>query len=328
MAKFSSVNQLPATGPLAMYSVKTTLVAAGWTVTKSGDGLALYSASGDIITGGGAVAGGLGNTRAYFTVTDASTKVCLSFQTISNTTYRVKYSETGAMAGGSPNSTTTGTATDEQVLYGAGTDASPTGTQMLHTDNSYRFHVVANSTAQASNGTFPFWFGCTVNATGVVASFFGLEGMFTGTFHPLDVAPRAIITWYVATGPVATGWAQDADTNFYARAWVAYGLGAAAFKRMCMFTHGLPGSSVFLGGFGTSNMSTGPYATEDQPVPLLLGRVVANGTLPGPKGTCSDYKMSTNTARSYPSTILNATNAYVYYGGLLVFWPESVSPSL
>jgi hypothetical protein len=199
---------------------------------------------------------------------------------------------------------------------------------MLRTDNLYRFHVVANSTAQASNGTFPFWFGCTVNATGVAASFFGLDGMSTGTFHSLDTAPRAIVTWYVSTGPVSTNWAQDSDTNLYARAWIAYGLGAAAFKRICMFSYGLPGTSGFLGGLSTANMSTGPYATEDQPLPLLTGRVVANGTLPGPKGTCSDIKMSTNTARSYPSTILNATNAYVYYGGLLVQWPESVSPSL
>ena len=327
MAKFSNVNQLPTTGPLGMFTVKTVLVSAGWTVTKSGDGLALYSASGDILTGGGAVAGGLGNNRAYFTVTDASTKVCLSFQMITTTTWRVKYSETGAMAGGSPNSTTTGTATDEQILYGAGTDSSPTGTQMLHTDNSYRFHVVANSTAQTSNGTYPFWFGCTVNATGVVASFFGLEGMSTGTYHPLDVVPRAIITWYVATGPIVANWAQGTDTTLYARGWIAYGLGAAAFKRLCILPY-TSNASILGGPAGVLTMSTGPYATEDQPLPLLLGRSAANGTLSGPKGTCTDYKTTSNSARDYPSTILNATNAYVYYGGLLVLWPESVSPSL
>ena len=326
MAKFSNVNQLLATGPLAMYSVKTTLVAAGWTVTKSGDGLALYSASGDIITGGGAVAGGLGTTRAYFTVTDASTKVCLSFQTISNTTYRVKYSETGAMAGGSPNSTTTGTAADEQILYGAGTDASPTGTQMLHTDNLYRFHVVANSTAQASNGTYPFWFGCSIVATGVQPSFFGLEGMLAGTFHPLDVVPRVIITWYVATGPVQADWAQNTDTTLYARGWIAYGLGAAAFKRLCMFGYSVGNALGLLTGPGT--MDTGPYAVEDQPLPILIGRFTGNGTLPGPKGTCTDYKQNTNQARTYPTTILNATNAYILFGGLMVMWPETVAPSL
>jgi len=311
-----------------MYSVKTTLVAAGWTVTKSGDGLALYSASGDIITGGGAVAGGLGTTRAYFTVTDASTKVCLSFQTISNTTYRVKYSETGAMAGGSPNSTTVGSATDEQVLYGAGTDASPTGTQMLHTDSLYRFHVVANSTAQASNGTFPFWFGCSVILTGVQASFFGLDGMATGTYHSLDTIPRAIITWYVAAGPSPTDWTPVADTTAYARGWIAYGLGAASFKRLSMFQ--LSANSSSLGGPGPSQtMNISPYAgAEDQPLPLLLGRVAGNGTLPGPKGICSDIKMSTHSTRAYPSTILNSTNAYVYFGGLLVQWPETVSASL
>lgn len=330
MAKFHTVNQLPLTGPLAMFSVKTTLVAAGWTVTKSGDGLALYSASGDIITGGGAVAGGLGTTRAYFTVTDAATKVCLSFQTISNTTYRVKYSETGVMAGGSPNSTTVGSATDEQVLYGAGTDASPAGTQMLHTDNLYRFHVVANSTAQAGSGTYPFWFGGSVNATGVAASFFGLDGMANGTYNTLDVAPRAIITWYVATGPVVAGWGLNSDAGFYARAWIAYGLSTAAFRRVAMSSYSLGvGSGSYLGNpSGGENMSTGPYATEDQPLPLLLGRNVTQGAQPGLKGFCADIKLVTNTARSYPATVLNATNAYVYFGALLPSWPEAVSPSL
>ena len=329
MAKFHNVNQLPLTGPLAMFSVKTVLVAAGWTVTKSGDGLALYSASGDIITSGGAVAGGLGTTRAYFTVTDAATKVCLSFQTISNTTYRVKYSETGVMAGGSPNSTTVGSATDEQVLYGAGTDASPTGAQMLHTDNLYRFHVVANSTAQAGSGTYPFWFGGAVNATGVAASFFGLDGMANGTYNALDVAPRAIITWYVATGPVLAGWSTGSDAAFYARGWVAYGLAAASFKRLAMSVYAVAvAGSTYTGLAGTENMSTGPYATEDQPLPLLLARNLAQGTLPGIKGFCADIKIATNTTRGYPSTVLNATNAYVYFGGLALAWPESVSPSL
>jgi len=332
MAKFSNVNQLPLTGPLAMYSVKTVLLSAGWTVTKSGDGLALYSAAGDIITGGGAVAGGLGNTRAYFVVTDAATKVTISFQTISNTTYRVKYSETGAMNAGSPNSTTTGTATDEQILYGAGTDSSPTGTQMLHTDNTYRFHMYANSTAQTGNGTYPFWFGGTISATGVSASFFGLDGMSNGTYNSLDTAPRAFLTWYDATGGVSAGWHATADTNFYVRGWVAYGLGNAAFKRFSMAEYlvntlaGLETDAV--GGFGTATFNTGPYAAEDAPLPLLVSRVAGHGTLPGPKGFFADFKATSHTGRSYPDTILNATDAYVYIGKLLAPWPETISPSL
>lgn len=331
MAKFHNVNQLPTTGPMAMYSVKTTLVAAGWVVSKSGDGLALYSAGGDILTGGGTGAGGLGNARAYFTIRDAATGVAFSFQMITNTTWRVKYSETGAMAGGSPDSTTTGTATDEQLLYGAGTDASPTGTQMLHTDNTYRFHVVANSTVQAGNGTYPFWFGGSIVSTGVQASFFGLDGIANGTFHPLDTVPRAIITWYVATGPVPGGWFGNSDTVFYARAWVAYGLGNASFKRMMMSLYSGNASSSTGGPSPTISLSQSPYTpSEDQPLPILVLRSAANGTLPGPKGFLADLQTATQTAseRAYPLTILNASNAYVYFGGLLAPWPENVSASL
>ena len=335
MAKFHSANNLPATGGAAMFIVKTTLVSAGWVVTRSGDGLALFSSSGDIITTGASGAGGLGNTNAWFEIRDASTRVAFTFQLITTTTWRVKYTESGAFAAGTPGISQTGTATDQQVLYGAGTEAAPTGTQMLHTDNTYRFHVVANSTAQTGSGTFPFWFGGSISGTGVVASFFGLDGMFNGTYHSLDQAPRVIVTWYVATGPVTAGWhLTTTDTAFYARAWVLYGLGGATFKRFAMSGYFAATTGTGAAEFGgltstaNSDLNQSPYAAEDQPLPLLIVRPSHNGTLPGPKGFCADFKVTTILARAYPTTILNSTNAYVYYGGLLVLWPENVAPTL
>lgn len=334
MAKFASVNNLPATGEAAMYIVKTTLVSAGWVVTRSGDGLALYSSSGDIITTGAAGAGGLGQVNAWFEIQDAAARVAFTFQRITSTTWRVKYTETGAFAGGTPGISRTGTATDEQVLYGGGTDASPTGTQMLHTDNTYRFHVVANSTAQTGSSTYPFWFGGSISGTGVAASLFCLDGIFNGSYHSLDQAPRVIVTWYVSTGPVIAGYQQNSDAALYTRGWVLYGLGGATFKRFSVALYGVlsPGGSAQATSVGplaaSESLNQSPYAAEDQPLPALVLRSSVQGTLPGPKGFCADVKVSTIITRGYPTTILNSTNAYLYYGGLLLSWPENVAPTL
>jgi hypothetical protein len=248
---------------------------------------------------------------------------------ITNTTWRVKYSESAGFTGGTPTFQTVASATDEDVIYGAGTDASPTGTQLLHTDGVYRFHVVAQSTAQTGSNTYPFWFGCTVSTTGVPASLFLLEGMLSGTYHSLDEAPRVIITWYVAGGPVQAGWRALTDTGFYARSWVLYNLVGATLKRFAVpaltttinFAIVDP-TTTTLNGFEFS-----PYnSSYVQPVPCLLVRTTNNGTLPGPKGFCHDVKLITANGHNYPTTIMNSTNAYVGFGGFYLQWPENVIP--
>jgi len=66
----------PATGAEAFYQLKELLKAQGSSVLMSGDGLALYSAVGDVITGPGAGANGMANTRAWFRVQLPNGKEC------------------------------------------------------------------------------------------------------------------------------------------------------------------------------------------------------------------------------------------------------------
>ena len=331
MAKVASVNNLPATGGEAMFIVKTVAVSAGWSITRSGDGLALFSNVGDILTTGVSGAGGLGNTNAWFEMRDPASRVCFTFQRITGTTWRAKYTETGAFAGGTPGISRTGTATDEQVLYGAGTDASPTGTQMLHTDGgTYRFAVFFQSTIQPSNGTYSFWFAGSPSFSNVGVSFFGLDGMLAGTYHPSDQIPRAIITWY-ANPPVAAGWTAVADTVFYARSWTAYGLAGATFRRFGMATY-MAGVTTGTGATATGGIFTNSvqdynlsgYSSVDQPMPLLLARVTNHGSFPGPKGFCHSFLISTAN-RQYPQTINLTTDAFMYFGGLAVPWPNNLA---
>ena len=67
MAYTFLTNQTPATAAVAIYNLKTTFKAAGWTVPRSSDGTT-YNNSGDQISAGTSGAGGMDNARAWFVI--------------------------------------------------------------------------------------------------------------------------------------------------------------------------------------------------------------------------------------------------------------------
>ncbi len=115
------------------YDIKTELVASGWTVEASGDGLALYGASSDVITVRGDGAGGV-NTLAWVRLSNPDGReICGQaidgFTAAFDTAVRIrwKYSFAGGFTGGTPSATQVPSATDEGVFAGSGTDAAPAG---------------------------------------------------------------------------------------------------------------------------------------------------------------------------------------------------------
>jgi hypothetical protein len=154
MARQWSVNNTPATCAVAMFTLKTLLKAAGWTVPKSSDG-SVYNASGDQISTGGSGAGGMDNAKAWFVIQMPGCNRSFCFQrqnsTGANSSYqwRVKYSATGGFSGGSPAILVTPSATDEKVLFGSGTDASPNFSSFFNqtTDGAFRYNAFADDTA-------------------------------------------------------------------------------------------------------------------------------------------------------------------------------------
>jgi hypothetical protein len=152
MAYTFNTNQTPATCAEAVYNLKTLLKLVGWTVKKSSDGTT-YNSTGDQISSGASGANGMNNARAWFVIQEPGTvprQFCLQRQnTVGvNTSYqwRVKYSRYAGFTGGSPAATVTPSATDEQILLGAGTDASPTFAALFatSTDGGLRHNLVAN----------------------------------------------------------------------------------------------------------------------------------------------------------------------------------------
>lgn len=110
------------------FELKELLKSAGWVVEASSDGTT-FDASGDILTGYGSGAGGLGNFNAYFIIRIPSGEFRISFQYIdvssSNDRFRAKISEAPFSIGGT--ATKTPSSSEEQLIMGGGTDAAPTG---------------------------------------------------------------------------------------------------------------------------------------------------------------------------------------------------------
>lgn len=144
-------------GRRAAYYVKEQLKVQGWTVRASGDGGAIFSTSGDIITHESTGANGMGNVSSWFVMY----KTCpltlqkreFSWQN-GNTLGQIALfdSHTAAFTGGTPSATRRPSSTDEKAVKGGGTDAAPSYTLWCIADPSLQtLHVLADD-ASAS-----FW---------------------------------------------------------------------------------------------------------------------------------------------------------------------------
>jgi hypothetical protein len=141
-----STNNSPATGAIAMYTLLSTLITATWTKPKDSDGTT-YSSSGVRITGGGSGANGLANNSAWFVVSAPNGRQFCIQRGTTNQAWKIKYSKAAGFVGGSPSATQVPSATDEQVIVGGGTDASPTFYTLFGSDNSYRMSCGCGNSA-------------------------------------------------------------------------------------------------------------------------------------------------------------------------------------
>jgi len=192
MVRIFSVNNTPANVAEAIFTLKGVKKSAGWTVPKSSDG-STYNSSGDQITLAGSGAGGMDNARAWFVIQmpGSSCSFCLqrTSSTGANTSYqwRVKYSKGAGFTGGSPSASQVPSASDERVLLGAGTDASPTFSSffLTATDGSYRYNCFANNASP-----YDFYSWAWTKSSGSLHHTFGIDplvGAASGDTDPYVV---------------------------------------------------------------------------------------------------------------------------------------------
>lgn len=251
---------VPATGAAAIFRLKDALKTAGWTVIKSSDGTT-YNASGDQITTNTTGAGGMVNNSAWFVIKSPSVtyprQIAIQRGT-TNLLWKIKYSAIDGF--GTGTATQMPAATDQNILFGGGTDASPTFTQFLSTDNTYRINIRAGGLAE----NYSFIFLTNISGSAVITTNFILDPMLPGTFAATDVDPCCINLEYSSSAALNTNLVSSTASP---QGWLKKGLAGAGFVRIQYCYIYANAATVYPGGAGQN-----PFTTFDETVPILCAR--------------------------------------------------------
>lgn len=252
--------------------VKTFLKGLGWTVPRSGDGLSVYSSSGDVVG-----ETDFANTRAWFNLRAPDGAAELSVQRgSSSNTGRIKLALGGdGFDDGTGDYQTTpepsGGAGNRVLVIGAGSDATPTYAAILSlTDNNSDLYVIAQDESP--------WAFCafTVNRNGLS------NGSSGAWFYDPTLSPD--------TGDVAPGvlyWSGVSQALYHTRSaavatapvgWIARGLGGSLAR--------IP--AVYFTDAGQraapEQMGASAYTGAEQIFPMLYARSALAGAPSGYKG--------------------------------------------
>jgi hypothetical protein len=217
---------LAADNPTLVYNAKERMKAVGWTVGQSGNGLASYSSSGDVITSGAVLA----TVKAWFEMSAPDDSWHMSYQSgSSSNTGRLKFTWNAAgFDGGSPSATQVGatsTAADEVLVVGAGSDAVPTyAAVMASSGGNVNLVVIADVSAPYNFA----WLGNNTGATNGLDFLLYLDTLMVGSVDTLDVAPSVAYhaAQFAASG--ASGQLMAPGTAPFG--WIGKGLGGAIVR--------------------------------------------------------------------------------------------------
>lgn len=318
MAWAFSPNVVAATNNLQHWLFKEHLKANGFPVVTSGDGVSVYSSSGDVITSS-TVWGNAGSWYAIAGPTIDGVTEYWCVQHSNNDIYRIKYGLT-PFTGGSPSATRVPSSTTEQVMLGGGTDASPTYFNLYFNGSSgtFRSHFAANPTL----GSF-YGLGQLISNGNSGQFLFAQDRLKPQTYDVLDQAPSIVFMPNASPpgSPVSSNLFSD-QTGNTCRGWYRLGLSGATFAQYAaMFARSNQiGSNANPDLFGRQ-----PYADLDYLMPMLWGRTNA-GTQPGPKGVGSMFLLRSFLRTDFQRyTVAGEPNEWIMWGPLAVPWPTGVA---
>lgn len=280
------VTNYSGTGSQCMYQLLALLVAAGWTVPRSSDGTT-YNPSGNQITSGNTGAGGLANTNAWFCIkmpTAGSTPREWCFQrTTGNTLWRIKYSTaSGGFNAGSPSATRVPAASAEAIMWGSGTDVSPTGIAFFSTDNSYWFQGGADNAAP-----YGCWFASYSNSGRAMQSALMVDPV-TGITGDTDPYVYYVLGNTTTFGVSNQNGATSTDMNNSStppfKAWFFLGLTGESFASLNAWTYGVVAGTTNYTVAMPGGLNLDGWTSLDDNAPVPYGRPLTLGAPVGFKG--------------------------------------------
>jgi hypothetical protein len=325
MAYTFSVNNLPATGAVAMFQLITALVAAGWSQVQSGDGISAFSAG--AVTSGASGANGLGNSSAWVrlaapAVSGQVRELVFQRGTTNDRGWQIKYSASALFSGGSPTFSLAPTSTDEVWMIGAGTAATALA-NWFPVDGGYRWHIACGGSAEFySFNAFAVLTGATNYQNGLF-----LDVMATGSYPSADVDPAVMYVSNTAAsavgyGDVTTfgflGSTMTTTTNpANARAWLGtLSLAQASLvsnsQRVSMIPYGGTSGSV-IGGPTTAG--TNPFTSKDSLLPAWWARQGGSVAPVGVKGASTLFSYGSVLRTNLDTADTVGTKDKIYIGG-------------
>jgi hypothetical protein len=318
----------PVTGSLCMWQFIAALIAAGWTKVADSDGTT-YSSSGAAVSSGAAGAGGLANTNAWVRMRSPDGLMEYVIQRgTTNLTWRFlrACSQDGIaglyFTGGTPGATRVPTATNQHLLYGSGTDASPGFGNFFTTDNTYRFLGWVNNAAP-----YDFLFcaqplGGGAAAANVPGPLFCLDPVAEGDTGDRD--PYVTHVW-------GTGQSQLQSTQMSSESPAA-----TTFGMWGSIISATPGAnfvgwqvpSMYLPSIGSALWpgagSTQPITGAHPGIPIWYQRRGAIAT-PGIKGRSTLFRWNT-VAKNTPDVLtVSTTRDRICLGHVNTFWDGTVA---
>lgn len=316
MAYLFTVNQTHGSFSAWGYTLKELLKTQSWTVESSGDGLAAYSASGDVITHGGGGANGMANNRAWFRIKQPTGGIApfagaqeFVFQRVNGDTgtgrdWRLKWGPrlSGApFTGGSPSANTVPGSTFEHVFHGSGSDASPYGPSYFNSsENTARTQYGAGD---MTTDRATFWTATYPIGGGDPTSFLLLDCLLFGSF-PYGTPGSQDDNPYMLFGQRRT--ATEGDFVAESTGWVGfikYGLVGESFRYM-------PACRYHTGG-GTAipeQLGANSHNLKDDILPQMIAIRAGLGAPNGWKGIIHMVKWNGTNRATADTLTVNTTS--------------------
>ena len=311
---YNTTQITPSTGDAAMRAAKDFWVASGrWEVAASGDGDALYNASGDVIVADS----GAGSFANYTVSTKNSwcrlrmvgtSREFLIVRGSASTAWWIRYSLTG-FSGGSPSATVAPTATDQQNVFGT----AITGTALFPANGTYQVSLCAENADPSYAMASWRLTGGTPTAQGL----FGLCPLKTGTYPTTptaDADPYVCLAGYYSGLPYSQFTNPTPATNF-ARAWSKPGLGGAAWAAAVL-------------NLDANNASGATHAINNYELaPEVAAQLFNAGTAYGPKGILRDVRAALSAVAVSPSGtyLVDGSDYFIRVGALWLRWGSTPS---
>jgi hypothetical protein len=271
---------------------------------------------------------------------------------------RFKYSKGAKFTGGSPSVSVTPSATDEQLFFGAGTDASPTFQSWFNAGTIASPNTVIYQGAAMSAAPYGFWYASHVQGTSLqagnggkastlmfdpvtgvpedtdpyvihVAGSFGFATQNNTSFgRDGGVSASAPTTWALTPGSIDGCFAFTDSTNFRYVQPAMYGTWVTAQ------TSGANGTSLVAGGGTvlTSSLAVNPFNGKNEMLPMAYlrvqgytaGSVFPSTAAPMLKGWSTLMRWTSVSRNSFMDTLNN--KAWICVWTVWLPWDGTTTP--